>query len=455
MDLKITRELKNQVKALYEMNEDNHYNILVLGRSGVGKSTLINVVLDLKGEDAAIENAVKPQIEVNEKGIVKSHSRYTPKEYRSEKSSIVLLDSRGIELSKEYNIDIAMKEIKEFIEERNGIISDPDKFIHCIWYLVKGERFEDIEGEYVRSLSSIYNDFGLPIIFVYTRAIDENQGNLIEGRIKECIGEKTINFIQIITRDIEVIRKKKSIISSFGVFEEDGLINLSFNLAKNSLKSSYFNYMKNLLKSKCIYDMNLKAYLDTNEYMTSKIKAVIYEKDKKLKDIRNDFEKEFLEIIKLFLIDEQIPEYTEENKNLIKQYFNCFPNLEDNKLLNLVDELKENNFDSLFVDYMDINLKAETELGLKTMQGKEEIKQMINKEVIDPIKEKIPNIALSYILLKYMKILCENLNKKLLNDFEESYKRIESKTEEELKIIVNKVYDNIIKKCWFKEENDN
>ena len=133
MDLKITRELKNQVKALYEMNEDNHYNILVLGRSGVGKSTLINVVLDLKGEDAAIENAVKPQIEVNEKGIVKSHSRYTPKEYRSEKSSIVLLDSRGIELSKEYNIDIAMKEIKEFIEERNGIISDPDKFIHCIW----------------------------------------------------------------------------------------------------------------------------------------------------------------------------------------------------------------------------------------------------------------------------------------------------------------------------------
>jgi hypothetical protein len=36
-------------------------------------------VLDLKGEDAAIENAIKPQIEVNEKGIVKSHSRYTLK----------------------------------------------------------------------------------------------------------------------------------------------------------------------------------------------------------------------------------------------------------------------------------------------------------------------------------------------------------------------------------------
>ena len=61
-----------------------------------------------------------------------------------------------------------MKEIKEFIEERNGIKSDPDKFNHCIWYLDKGERFEDIEGEYVKSLRNIYNNYGLPIIFVYT-----------------------------------------------------------------------------------------------------------------------------------------------------------------------------------------------------------------------------------------------------------------------------------------------
>ena len=349
-----------------------------------------------------------------------------------------------------------MKEIKEFIEERNGIKSDPDKFIHCIWYLVKGERFEDIEGEYVKSLRNIYTNYGLPIIFVYTKAIDDNQVNLMEERIKECIDEDNINFIQIIARDIEIIRRKnKMIIPSYGIFEDDGLIQLSFKLAKNSIKSSFFNYMKNLLKCKCIYEINLKTYLNTNIYMASKIKAVIYEKEKSLEDIRNNFEKEFLEIIKLFLIDEQIPEYIEENKNLINQYFNCFPNLKDNKLVNLVDELKKDNNSSLFANYMEINLLAEKEYGLKRQQGKEEIEQMINKEVIEPIKKQIPNIALSYILLKYMGILCENLNKKLLNDFEESYKRIESKTSEELKFIVNKVYDNIIKKCWFKEQKKN
>ena len=49
--------------------------------------------------------------------------------------------------------------------------------------------------------------------------------------------------------------------------------------------------MKNLLYCKCIYEINLKTYLNTNIYMASKIKVVIYEKEKALEDIRNDFQK--------------------------------------------------------------------------------------------------------------------------------------------------------------------
>lgn len=59
--LKIIRRIKSSGKKLFKSQIENHHNILVLGRSGVGKSALINVVLGLKGEKAAKENAVKPE----------------------------------------------------------------------------------------------------------------------------------------------------------------------------------------------------------------------------------------------------------------------------------------------------------------------------------------------------------------------------------------------------------
>ena len=71
------------------------------------------------------------------------------------------------------------------------------------------------------------------------------------------------------------------------------------------------------------------------------------------------------------------------------------------------------------------------------------------KKLIDPLKEQIPFIALSYVLLKYLEFLKEKLYEKISKDFEESYKRIEDLTFEELKNIINEVYDNIIKNNWF------
>ena len=455
MDSRLLGQLKIQAQKLVKEQKSSHYNILVLGRSGVGKSTLINEVLQLKGDKAAKESAVKPETgsdnlpapspnKMETSLIIVEKKKFVPIEYGSEKSSLVLLDSRGIEMSKKYNIDIAAEDIKNFIEERNGLESDPDKFIHCIWYLVCGKRFEDDEGKYVQSLKSLYTNFGLPIIFVYTQAISEEDGDLIQGRIEEFMGEK-INFTQIIARDMEVkTKKKKTKIEAYGLFEkEDGLIKQSFDLAKISIKSSYFNYMKNLLKNIFVNLINVKAYLSAHIFIADKIHQVI--KDKRpLEEVRNSFENEFLEIIKLFLIDKEIPEYTKKNRILIKEYFNCFPNLKDPKLLSLVDELREKETDKLVGDYMDLNLKAEKDLGVSKMKGKDDIKNMLNKDLIEPLKNRIPYLALSYILLKYMGMLGQYLNDKLSNDFEESYKRIENETSKELKTIIENVYDNIM-----------
>ena len=464
MDSKLTGELKNQAEKLLKTQEGNHYNILILGRSGVGKSTLINVVLNLKGKDAAKENAVKPETgaennspapNLQETGLVeKKKTKFVPLEYGSEQSSLILLDSRGIELSKNYSIDVAAEDIKEFIEERNGLNSNPDKFIHCVWYLVSGKRFEDGEGKYVQSLKTLYTNFGLPIIFVYTQAINEDDGDLICERIKEFMGED-INFIQIIARDMELKTQRfKTNLPAFGVFDKDGLIQKSFEFAKNAIKSSYFNYMKNLLKNIFVEAINLKAFFKAHFYIYMKIEDVIYNNKKPLEEVRNSFENDFIEIINEFLIDKEIPEYTKKNRTLIKEYFNCFPNLNDPKIIQLIDKLKASETDKYIGNYMDINLQTEKNLGIKKQQGKEEIKDMVEKGVIDPVKNRIPYIALSYILLKYMGILGDYLYKKLYEDFEESYKRIENKTSEALKNVINKVYDNIMEKSVQKKKTE-
>ena len=457
MDSKIIVELKKQTEILLESQEGNHYNILVLGRTGVGKSTLINVVLNLEGNKAAKENPVKPETGVDnenssnseETSIPKSKKKFVPLEYSSEKSSLVLLDSRGIEISKNYNIDIATEDIKQFIEERNGLNSDPDKFIHCIWYLVTGNRFEDDEGKYVKSLKSLYTNFGLPIIFVYTKAISEKESDLIKDRIEDFMEEK-INFIPIIAREIEIKTKKKAIpIEAYGVFEEDGLIKISFDLAKKAIKSSYFNYMKNLLKNIVISNIHIKANINANSFIIDKIKSTIYNRKESLEEIRNNFQNDFLNTISKYLIDEEVPEFALENKELIKKFFNCFPNVNDPKLLNLIDILREKESDKLILNFIDINLKAEKQLGIKNNLEKQEIQIMLNKEIIEPTKDRIPYIALSYILTKYMIFLRNFLFNKLSEDFEQSYKRLENIISEEMKTVITKVYDNIMKKANF------
>ena len=135
-------------------------NIIILGNTGVGKSTLLNTVLKEKLAETDMCDACTMGV---------------PKPYTSQKTpGICIYDSRGIENGK-YNLDTAFNDIKNTIE---SLIkkNDPDKFIHCIWYCINinSNRFTEEE---IINLEKCYDSYieKLPIVVVLTQSYNQKK----------------------------------------------------------------------------------------------------------------------------------------------------------------------------------------------------------------------------------------------------------------------------------------
>ena len=188
---RIDNSIEKLSKKMSEL-EVKHLNILLVGPSGVGKSCLINSILNLDEGKMAKTEVIKPTTK-------------TFNIYESEKrKNTRLIDSRGIEKG-DYNIDTFVNEITKYIEsqELNG---NPDNFIHCIWYCITGTRFEDIEEQTLLKLSSIYDEFKLPIIVVYTQAIVPIYYNAINKEIKKI--SKNFEFVPVVAKEIQLSEDK-------------------------------------------------------------------------------------------------------------------------------------------------------------------------------------------------------------------------------------------------------
>ena len=134
------------------------FNIIILGNTGVGKSTLLNTVLKEK---------------LAKTDLCDARTMGVPKPYQSEKAKgIRIWDSKGIENGK-YNLETAFNDIKNTIE---SLIkeNDPDKFIHCFWYCICSNRFTEEE---INNLKKCYDSYieKLPIIVVFTQSKNQIQ----------------------------------------------------------------------------------------------------------------------------------------------------------------------------------------------------------------------------------------------------------------------------------------
>ena len=202
-------------------------NILILGKSGVGKSTLINSVFREELADTGIGRPVTPKI----------------REIKKEGFPLTIYDTKGLELGKE-----AQDEVKEEVAEliKKGLYSaDVNKCIHCIWYCINtmSNRVEPEEIEWIKSLSNSSDINKVPIIVILTNSVLKSTAE----EMKKVIVEENLPIKSVVSVLAQDYIEDEKVFKSNGL---DTLINVMAQVLPDELQNTLQNVQKASLKHK-------------------------------------------------------------------------------------------------------------------------------------------------------------------------------------------------------------
>ena len=430
---------KNMIKNI------EHLNIILVGPSGVGKSTLINSLLDIN-----IKTGFgSPQTKFSEY-------------YASFKIPFLrLADSRGIEKSNMSGVNYIFEKVKEFIQKQIES-KDYDKFIHIIWYCWTGTRLEESEMELFKKLSEQYSLDNIPVIIVYTNAVFEKEIKSAEKYIKEELklenefidvlalekeynGEKIPerNLDKLIEKSIELAKKaiKSSIYEGFikEIYEKiNEVINDIMKELKSRINSKVKKYFEekgeNILlidfynNTKCIILNTLYKYFvltpdGDKDFKLDEIQPITYE-DKTFSfssesmNILNEFCLNYFgNILKIYQtnLEEFLSKYSKELSYEIRIAQIEF-NLKHNNLLK--ESLPETSYENIFKKELTDKMQQKAQLAA--------LKNSFNF-IIEPLVEKIGEyfIVLYHGLMKHEKFI-----NSVRNEIKDSFSDIENKIKE-------------------------
>ena len=191
-------------------------NIIVAGKTGVGKSSLINYMFGKEVAKVGDGQPVKQEIQ----------------EYDFENDNITLFDTKGIE-AKDY--EKTLDNIKKYLELRQDSPDENDD-IHIAWLCIseRGDRVEEADRELLKILS----EAGIPVIGVFTKRESKRESNFVNKVVEDNLlpEAKAIVRVRSITEEVEI---------------EDNLVELKPKGAEELLEETY-KYMsegrKNAIK---------------------------------------------------------------------------------------------------------------------------------------------------------------------------------------------------------------
>ena len=264
----LVENIKEQLIQLLDQpnRRVNHLNILVIGKTGAGKSSLIGEMLrydynenngNNDNNDNGNNNDNKDNSKENPKaGFFKPTTKGKPQYFESKIVPFLrFADTQGIEISskkskKPYGIDEVERDVTEFICNMNES-GDPDKYVHCIWYCFQphDSRLQDDEEELLTNLSKNYSIETLPIILVGTKSNSQELVDQFKKGFEECELPFKFEFIP-------TLAKKMDSIKPYGL---DILQKQSIQKSMSAVQSKCYQGILQDVKTICFNNLNNKS----------------------------------------------------------------------------------------------------------------------------------------------------------------------------------------------------
>lgn len=204
-------------KDMFEKTKENiknmePFNIIVAGKTGVGKSTLINSIFREKLAETGIGKPITKHLrKISKEGI-----------------PINIYDTKGFELERKVQRDVQDQIIKEI---QKCFKKDKKEHIHIMWYCINANsnRIEDVEIEMINEFSKY-----IPVIVVLTQSMGDQA-----VEFKSYIDNMNLNIqgIQNILAEKFVINADMQIPAS-GLKE---LVTKTYDIIPEDIKNSFIN----------------------------------------------------------------------------------------------------------------------------------------------------------------------------------------------------------------------
>ncbi|MBQ6441498.1 MAG: 50S ribosome-binding GTPase [Lachnospiraceae bacterium] len=200
-----------------------HVNLVIAGKTGVGKSTLVNASFREDIAETGVGEPVTEEIRM----------------YSKEKYPLRIYDTMGLELSLDRQ-EYAVGQIKKLCDAKKET-GNKEEMIHAMWYCVHGNcaRFEPYEEAFINEVSK-----EMPVIIVLTQCIIKSIAEELKSEIEK---RNTMASNVFIVRAKPYFDDDGKELQAFGVVE---LVEHTYAILPQSAQKAWANVQKASLKIK-------------------------------------------------------------------------------------------------------------------------------------------------------------------------------------------------------------